>query len=152
MNQEKIVNKILCYMKNEIEKSGSKPDMECFDFSFSEKIDYFNAPSEILPNGEDLTNVKNILKKVSDKSIKEVLNKCLANNYIKYFAAGGKNFKNITLTEEGFARATSVENYHPIKNYFSQNIPDKIVNAIISIIVSCITTYITIYITMKGGK
>lgn len=148
MNQEKITNKILCYMKNKIEKSGSKPNMEIFDFSFSEKIDYFNAPSEILPDAENLVDIKNILKKVSNKSIKEALNKCLANNYIKYYAAGGKNFKNITLTEEGFARATSVKNYHPIKNYLFQNLPDKIINAIISIIVA----YVTAYLTIKGGK
>ena len=141
MKQEKIIDKILCYMKNEIEKSGNKINMVYFDFSFLEMIAY----------GEELMNIKKILKNIPDEKIKKALRFALSNNYIKYYGYE-KEFKYIVITEEGFARATSVENYHPISDYFKKLFLDNIIPTLINVLISAIVAYITTYLTIKGGK
>lgn len=57
--KENFVNKLLIYMKNELEKKGSTIKTCSFDFHLTRVKKYFgDVQDETIPEGEDLTNFK----------------------------------------------------------------------------------------------
>lgn len=109
--REELLNFLLTYMKKKAEKVGSI-DMSPVDFSISHNVDCIGYPSENMPDGEDLQNLKKIID-ISDNDIQEILNYCFANKYIRFF---GLNSDAVVLTQEGFYKAKEYENEEVLQN------------------------------------
>lgn len=93
--KEEYTDKLLTYMKNDIEKIGHKIDQVWFDFSIQ-------TPGWYNENGEDTVKFKEIVD-ISDDDFDKIIKRCIANEYIS-----GRN-DHITLTRQGWARANSLE-------------------------------------------
>lgn len=93
--KEKYTDKLLTYMKNDIEKIGHKIDQVWFDFRIQN-------PGWYNENGEDTVKFKEIVD-ISDDDFDKIIKRCIANEYIS-----GRN-DHITLTRQGWARANSLE-------------------------------------------
>lgn len=119
MNKEEIIDKFVCFMKNELEKDGYKINQAHFNFALSYTERYFNHHDERTQEGADLTKFKNICK-ISDDEFKTVINSCLTNNLVKEFGGNEHDYSIIYLTEKGLARANCVEkekDFKPMANY-----------------------------------
>lgn len=142
---EKIIDNILCFMKQEIEKAGAQPETVSFDFSFSRNEKYFNGKEEIIPDGEDLQTLKKHYPKVKNNSWDKVLKLCLTHQYIDE-APCESNHKKIRITDKGMARAVSVSKQAPFKSYFKNLLLEHTIPYIISaVIVSLITLFFTYF-------
>lgn len=107
--KENFANELLVYMKNELEKQGSTIKTCPFDFHLARVEKYFgDASDEIIPEGEDLTNFKST-SKITDDEFTTVIRYCMTHEFIKRFCCGHEEFDSLQLTDEGFARAVSVE-------------------------------------------
>lgn len=107
--KENFANELLIYMKNELEKKGSTIKTCSFDFHLTRVEKYFgDVQDEIIPEGEDLTNFKST-NKITDDEFATVIRYCMTHEFIKRFCCGHEEFDSLQLTDEGFARAVSVE-------------------------------------------
>lgn len=107
--KENFANELLIYMKNELEKKGSTIKTCSFDFHLTRIEKYFgDVQDETIPEGEDLTNFKRI-NKITDDEFATVIRYCMTHEFIKRFCCGHEEFDSLQLTDEGFARAVSVE-------------------------------------------
>lgn len=107
--KENFVNKLLIYMKNELEKKGSTIKTCSFDFHLTRVKKYFgDVQDETIPEGEDLTNFKKN-NKITDDEFTTVIRYCMTHEFIKRFCCSHEEFVSLQLTDEGFARAVSVE-------------------------------------------
>lgn len=107
--KENFANKLLIYMKNELEKKGSTIKTCSFDFHLTRVKKYFgDVQDEIIPEGEDLTNFKRT-NKIADDEFAAVIRYCMTHELIKRFCCGHEEFDSLQLTDDGFARAVSVE-------------------------------------------
>lgn len=119
MHKEDAIDKLVCFMKDELEKDGHKIEHVHFDFSFSYKEKYFNHADKIIEEGEDLTQFKSIYP-ISDDDFKIAINSCLTNNLVKEFGGNSREYSMIQLTERGLARANCVEkerNFTPMSSF-----------------------------------
>lgn len=107
--KENFANELLIYMKKELEKKGSTIKTCSFDFHLTRIEKYFgDVQDETIPEGEDLTNFKRI-NKITDDVFATVIRYCMTHEFIKRFCCGHEEFDSLQLTDEGFARAVSVE-------------------------------------------
>ena len=107
--KENFANELLIYMKNELEKKGSTIKTCSFDFHLTRVEKYFgDVQDETIPEGEDLTNFKKN-NKITDDEFTTVIRYCMTHEFIKRFCRGHEEFDSLQLTDEGFARAVSVE-------------------------------------------
>ena len=119
LKREEIINILLTYMKKEAEKVGVKISAVNFDFTPAHVDKYFNAPSQNIPDAEDLRNLKKIIN-IDNNEFIEVFNYCKTNYYIKLLRSGYE-FK-VLLTDEGFRRAKQYEENEIIKNKMQEKL------------------------------
>lgn len=113
-NKEEIIDKLLCFMKDVCEEHGVTIKHIWFNFLPEYTQRYFNAPDEIIPDGEDLKKFKELYP-LSNEEIKRAINSCITHNYINRRCLN-QEYDKLQLTDEGLARANSVEKS---KNYKS---------------------------------
>lgn len=119
MNKEEMIDKFVCFMKDELEKDGYKISQAHFNFALSYTAKYYNHPDKLIKEGADLTKFKNICK-ISDEEFKTIINSCLTNDLVKEFGGNERDYGVIQLTEKGLARANCVEkgkDFKPMANY-----------------------------------
>jgi hypothetical protein len=138
MKIDKVLDELLVFMKNEIEKHGSNLDGLSFNFSQSEIVPYINAPDEVKPEGEDLTAFKK-KHKYSDDLILQSLNKALTDSYIRSRIMSNK-YEKLILNELGAARAESTKHnkktlYTRALNYFTEKLLVPIVTAVLTALI-----------------
>lgn len=136
MKIDKILDKLLVFMKNEIEKHGKAVDALKFDFSLKETSD------EIKAEGEDLGLFKKQTK-FKDDSIDQCIKKALTDGYVTRQFKHEQNYKNLILTELGAARAEAVK--HNQKNSFNVWLKLFIDKLLIPILSAVLTTLIVNY-------
>lgn len=142
MKIDKNLDKLLVFMKNEIEKRGEVLDALRFDFSSQETLSYIGALDEIKAEGEDLVLFKKQTK-FKDDSIDQCIKKALTDGYVKRKFQYEQNYKNLILTELGAARAESIK--HNQKNSFSVWLKLFIEKLFIPILSAVLTTLIVNY-------
>lgn len=108
MGKEQVIDALLCFMKEKHEDSGVKIGGLTFNFKPQYTERYFNAPEEVIPDGEDLAEFKRKYPFSDDEIDKAIKTSCVY-EYIKCLDFSNLDFSKILLTEKGFARATSVE-------------------------------------------
>ncbi len=145
--RDKFVDKLLVFMKNEIEKHGRTISGVWFNFKFAESGYYMGGDEYQEPDGEDLKNFKNETK-IQNEEFTTVLNYCNTHNYLEGMQ------ERTELTDKGMARANSVENapsfWNKIVKSFSSNAVLLISNIISTAIGGALGAYITYLIL--GGK
>lgn len=139
-----MIDKILCYMHDEILKNGLKPSQIRFDFIFDKEQSLMGGMTKSTQKSEDLTNVKN-LTKLKDEEIKSLIKECISYNYIKNTSLS-EQFRYLQLTDEGMTRAISTLKASPIKNAFYSVLAHPLFNTIISAAISFAIGY------KLGGK
>ena len=105
--KENYADKLLVYMKNELENQGETIKTGVFDFHISYVKRYFNAPDETICEGNDLSEFKKT-SGINDETFLIIMKYCFTYQYVKKMCMGQVKFDNVALTESGFARATSV--------------------------------------------
>lgn len=145
--RDKFVDKLLVFMKKEIEKTGRPINGLWFNFKFAEDGYLMGGGEYHESDAEDLQNFKNKTK-IKNEEFTTVLNYCNTHNYI-----AGRQERS-ELTEKGIARANSVENSpsfgKKIFKSFSSNAVLVISNIISTAVGGAIGAYITYLIL--GGK
>lgn len=132
---------ILCYMKQEVERLGTQIDNAWFDFSFSRLQRYLNAKDEVIPDGEDLSELKKHYPKVKNNQWQEALKICFTHQYIQQ-SPYEPDYKKIHLTDKGMARAISVSNSTSIGAYIKKfSIGIGLIVGILTIILYGINIY-----------
>lgn len=105
--EEIILDQLLLFMKTEVSKKGILLNQITFNFKPSETIQYFNAPNEIISDGEDLIAFKKTIKSKHHNLIVDALNIAVAEEFVKNRT--NNKYHMMFLTEKGFARAKSFE-------------------------------------------
>ena len=113
ISKEYLVNNLLSYMKNEAERIGVPIGSVDFDFRPSYVQEYIGAPSEIIPDGEDLHLFKQQTN-ISNEEFETIFNYCITNQYIKRIFLG-KPYT-VQLTEYGFDYAKDIERKDLLQN------------------------------------
>lgn len=144
MDKEKMIDKILCYMHDEILKNGLKPSQARFDFIFCDEQSLIGGKTKSIKESEDLINIKN-LTKLENEQIKSLIKECISYSYIKNTSCS-EQFRYLQLTDEGMARAISVLKASPVKNVFYSVLAHPLFNTIVSAAISFIIGY------KLGGK
>lgn len=148
MKEEKILDQILVFMKNEVSKEGAQLHGISFNFKPSEVIRYIGGASKTTTDGEDLISLKKILKTKHHKLIASALNLAISEEFVK----GGTNQKygHMLLTEKGFARAKSFEaNENNAWRRRCDYFLDKI---LVPLVVSIVTVIITSHLSQKNTE
>lgn len=104
--KESLVDKLLIFMKNELENQGTSIKIGIFDFHFAYTEEYIGAPDENFSEGCDLSAFKNITG-IDDEKFQIIMNYCFTNEYVKKAYMGSRKFDNIQLTDSGHTRAIS---------------------------------------------
>ena len=133
MKHEQMIDKILIYMSEEIIRIGRQPQTTHFNFSFGTDNE-----------DEDLINLRKILR-TSDENLKDLLKECVTDGYIKRFSAS-EEFKYLSVTDKGMARAKSAQITSPRKQFVISLLSHPLFNTIISSILSFIVGF------YLGGK
>ncbi len=122
MKREKIIDKLLCYIRNEVVATGSNTNTMHFDFLFDE-------------NDKGNNNLVNLRKKIKadDETIKSILRECVTDGYIKRFSLG-EEFKFLNLTDKGMVRAKSVQLSSPKRECIKSILCHPLFNTIISFV------------------
>ena len=149
--QEKIIDNILNYMNDNIERNGSSIKTYWFNFAIIETIEA-NKSKKIIHYEEDIKLFKEQYPKIKDDEIKSALKTCISRKLIQHRSSTSQykntEFCEIILTEEGQGRAISNKINH--KTIY-EKILDFIINnlniLITSILTSIVTTLITFYLT-----
>lgn len=134
MKHEKIIDGLLCYMRDEVVVAGSNINTTHFDFLFDENE----------KGNNDLVNLRKKVK-VDDETIKSILRECVTDGYIKRFSAG-EEYKFLSITDKGMARAKSVQRASPKKEFIQSILYHPLFNTIVSGLISFAIGY------YLGGK
>lgn len=124
MKREKIIDELLCYMRDEVVAAGSNINTTRFDFLFDDNN----------KGNNDLINLRKKVK-VDDEMIKSILRECVTDDYIKRFSVG-EEFKFLSITDKGMARAKSVQLSSPIRECIKIILYHPLFNTIVSGIIS----------------
>lgn len=124
MKREKIIDELLCYMRDEVVAAGSNINTTHFDFLFDDND----------KGNNDLINLQKKIK-VDDEMIKSILRECVTDDYIKRFSAD-EEFKFLSITDKGMARAKSVQLSSPKRECIKIILYHPLFNTIISGIIS----------------
>ncbi len=147
MKKEEILDQILVFMKNEISEKGDKPHNIYFNFKPSEVIRYSGGKSKVIPDGENLLNLKKIVKTEHHELIILALNLAISEGFIKDIH---QKYECMTLTGSGFARAKSFEaNENGVWKRRCGYFLDKI---FVPLIVSVVTALITSHLSQKNTE
>jgi len=114
VEKDALINKLLIFMKNDIEEDGLSINSAWFDFDFEKTQKYYNHEDEIIPEGNALNGFKKQTN-ISDDDFRIIINICQTHGYVKNDYAG-RNYKQVQLTDDGLARAVSVvkqQHYKP---------------------------------------
>lgn len=149
--QEKIIDNILNYMNDSIERNGSSIDLYKFNFVAIE-IKEENTSKKVMHYEKDIKLFKEQYPKIKDDEIKSALRSCISRKLIEHAHPVSANkkieFYKIILTEKGQGRAISNKINH--KTIY-EKILDFIINnlniLITAILTSIVTTLITFYLT-----
>lgn len=106
LRKKYLVNALLTFMKEDIEKIGATAEGVTFDFTPKYIEQYLNHPDEEIPDAEDLQELKKV-EKFTDDEFKQVFNYCIANQYIERYILSG-DYK-VKLTDFGFTKAQDLE-------------------------------------------
>lgn len=134
MKREKMIDLLLCYMRDEVVKSGNRIGAVHFDFLFEDNTKGDN----------DLIHLRKILK-ADDETIKSILKECITDDYIKRFSVS-EEFAYLSITDKGMARAKSVQMASPKKQFVYSVLSHPLFNTLVSAILSFIVGY------YLGGK
>jgi|GEM_PF-7103580 len=104
MKKEETLNQILVFMKHD----DHLRNKVFFDFKPSEEVRYFDNTFETTADGQDLINLKKILKSKHHKLIFSALDLAVHEKFVKNTDYYNK-YKKMALTETGYARAKSFE-------------------------------------------
>lgn len=124
MKREKIIDELLCYMRDEVVAAGSNINTAHFDFLFDDND----------KGNNDLINLQKKIN-VDDEMIKSILRECVTDDYIKRFSAD-EEFKFLSITDKGMARAKSVQLSSPKRECIKIILYHPLFNTIISGIIS----------------
>lgn len=100
--KEFLTDELLKYMNSKAEEAGVTINCIWFDFTPAHTKKYFNAPDELIPDTEELTELKKAVN-ITNEEITIIIKSCLSNEYIK-----GREPESLMLTRTGKARANSV--------------------------------------------
>ena len=144
MKIDTILDKLLVFMKNEIEKKGKPIHLVTFDFKSNE------ADME----GEDLAFFKTQANIKNDGDIQQCLKKAMTNKYIKYQSQSDGGYKNLILTETGDEKAEWVKSNQKNKSstIFKFIIEKLLVPIITAVLTSLIINYFNATQTDKQFK
>lgn len=135
--QEKIIDNILNYMNDSIERNGSSIDLYKFNFVAIE-IKEENTSKKVMHYEKDIKLFKEQYPKIKDDEIKSALRSCISRKLIEHAHPVSANkkieFCEIILTEKGQGRAISNKINH-------KTIYKKILDFIINNLSSLITKY-----------
>lgn len=134
MKREKMIDILLCYMRNEIITTGGNVNTTHFDFLFDSNS----------KGNNDLINLQKKLK-IDDESVKSILRECVTDGYIKRFSES-EEYKYLRITDKGMARAKSVQMASPKKQFICSVLSHPLFNTVISATLSFIIGY------YLGGK
>ena len=125
--KEELIDSLLIYMKNDLEKLGATIKTASFNFSLSYTEQYWgDKPDEIIPEGNDLTAFKQLVT-ITDNEFDIVIKTCMTHEYVdKMFC--GTDYNGIQLTDSGFARANSVEKAKVYKSDIPQNAQNVVIH------------------------
>ena len=138
--RDKLVKRILCYMKAQIDKAGIPLHCMSFDFSMSKIKRYFNAPDEVLSDGDDLIEFRKQCK-ITNEGLDEVMKYCNSMGY-----ANSINLERVELKEEGRVLALSIEQAKLHKKF-----PDWLKQIIVGVIIFILGN-VSMFFIMKGLK
>lgn len=139
---EQYIEELLLYMKNEIEDKAEQLNMAGFNFSLSTKEQYFNAPDEIIPDGEDLIAYKKIVKINDNTMFEKIFAKAKNEGYIKCQFMSDRNNASIQLTNNGLRMAKAIQaNRKSSPKKAITHITDKIIYPIVSAVLSAVVIY-----------
>lgn len=124
MKREKIIDELLCYMRDEVVAAGSNINTTHFDFLFDDNN----------KGNNDLINLRKKVK-VDDEMIKSILRECVTDDYINRFS-GSEEFKFLSITDKGMARAKSVQLSSPKRECIKIILYHPLFNTIVSGIIS----------------
>ncbi len=93
--REDLIDKLLVYMKNDIETVGHKIDQVWFDFSLQ-------TPNWYDADGEDSIQFKNKVG-INNEVLDRIIKICIANEYVS------GSHQRLQLSRQGWARANSIE-------------------------------------------
>ena len=124
MKREKIIDELLCYMRDEVVAAGSNINTTHFYFLFDDND----------KGNNDLINLQKKIK-VDDEMIKSILRECVTDDYIKRFSAD-EEYKFLSITDKGMARAKSVQLSSPKRECIKIILYHPLFNTIISGIIS----------------
>lgn len=138
---EKYVDELLIFMVDKIDKNASILTMEEFNFSFKDDL-------KKVEEGEDLKNLKIIIKEKDDKLIEQVLMKASNEKLIEKTVFCGSKFNKIKLTPKGLDKSKDIKlNKEETKNKWASYISEKL---LFPIIVSIITVIVASYFNNKN--
>lgn len=103
--REKIIDKLLCYMKQYAENKGLTIKCIWFDFEPNKAEDVLYNDCRQENNSDEYFDILKLCN-ITPEELKEILNYCHTNDYVICC----QNFKQVQLSEKGSARATSVMN------------------------------------------
>ena len=149
--QEKIIDNILNYMNDSIERNGSSIDLYKFNFVAIE-IKEENTSKKVMHYEKDIKLFKEQYPKIKDDEIKSALRSCISRKLIEHAHPVSANkkieFYEIILTEEGQGRAISNKiNHKTIYEKILDFIINNLSSLITTILTSIVTTLITFYLT-----
>ena len=106
---EKLLDKLLIFMSDEIERIGVDIRAVTFDFQPGETKKYFGShPDEVIPDGEDLVAFKKYASLKETTQALHIINLARIRQYIAPYALG-RQYK-VRLESKGYGRAVSVRN------------------------------------------
>lgn len=113
LRKEELVNALLTFMKEEIEKQGALIEAISFDFTPAYTQEYYNQAPKNFPDGEELQSFKQ-KESFTDEEFRIVFKYCLSNEYIQYSCLGSGEI--VRLSEAGFSKVKELENGIILKN------------------------------------
>jgi len=144
------IGDLLLYMKSEIEDKAAPLNAVTFNFSLSTKEQYFNAPDEVIPEGEDLTAFRKVVNITDDSVFEKIFAKAINEKYIKYPYINSKS-NAIQLTENGLRMAKAIQaNRKSAPKKAITNITDKIIYPIVSGVISAVLASVISYFIMSN--
>jgi hypothetical protein len=145
------MQELLIFMKNEVEDKAVPLNTIHFNFSLSTTERYFNAPDEVIPDGEDLITFRKIVK-INDNTIfKKIFSKAKNEGYIKCPYMNGKDNSVIELTGNGLKMAKAIQaNKKSAPKKAITNITDKIIYPIVSGVISAVLASVISYFIMSN--
>ncbi len=142
--RDKYIEKMLCYFKSEIDKTGLSINNVWFDLTPSKVQKYLNAPDEIIPDTNDLIELKSAIK-IKNEDLDVILKYCSSNGYI----GTPLRINHIQLTDDGYAYAKCSEQAR-LNKKFPTWLKDILIAVTSSVITAIILTIINNYWRLNG--